>query len=131
MKSSKGSSTTGNEMHRSIYEVHRERPSGRGSAAVEEYSGLDRARLAAFAHALDGPRYTGESFSGTVTINQVRYLGRRRLRTELIDVIDERVAFRVLNELTLPRADQLGVSVERLQEEANRIARFESYSPSL
>ncbi|VWX56954.1 hypothetical protein [Sphingorhabdus sp. 109] len=124
MKSSKGSSTTGNEMHRSIYEVHRERASGRGPAEVEEYSGLDRARLAAFAHALDGPSYTGESFSGTVEIHRVRYLGRQRLRTELIDVIDERVAFRVLNELTLPRADQLHVSVEKLQQEINKLARL-------
>ena len=126
MKSSKGSSTTGNEMHRSIYEVHRERASGRGPAAVEEYSGLDRARLAAFAHALDGPSYTGESFSGTVAIHQVRYLGQRRLRTELIDVIDERVAFRVLNELKLPRANQLHVSVEKLQQETNKLARLGS-----
>lgn len=124
MKSSKGYSTTGKEMHRTIYEVHRERASGRGPATIEEYPGLDRARLAAFAHALDGPSYSGENFSGTVTINQVFYLGQRRLRTELIDVIDERVAFRVLNELTLPRADQLGVSVERLQEETNRLARL-------
>lgn len=124
MMSSKGLSTTGNEMHRTIYEVQRERGAGRGPSATEEYLGLDRARLAAFAHALDGPSYTGENFSGTVTINQVFYLGQRRLTTELIDVIDERVAFRVLNELTLPRADQLGVSVEKLQEETNRLARL-------
>lgn len=122
MKSSKGFSTTGNEMHRTVYEVHRERAPGRGPATIEEYLGLDRARLAAFAHALGGPSYTGENFSGTVTINQVFYLGQRRLTTELIDVIDERVAFRVLNELTLPHANRLSVSIETLQKEVDRFA---------
>ena len=41
-----------------------------------------------------------------------------------VDVIDERVAFRVLNELDLPNADRLAVSMEHLQEEANRLTRL-------
>lgn len=121
MKSSKRFSTTGNELHRTIYEVHRKRLVGRGTAAVVEYLGLDRARLAGFAHALDGPSCPAESFSGTIRINQVDYVGQHRLRTELIDLIDERVAFRILNELTIPHANRFSVSIEALQKEVDRL----------
>lgn len=117
-----------NREQRTYHEVHRLRePGPKGIARaplVEEHGGLDRARLAALGYALDGPTTTGEQFTGTVEVHQVTTLGDRQVKKELVDVIDERVAFRLLNELTLPRAGRLAVPVERLQEEANRLARL-------
>lgn len=115
-----------NREQRTAYEVLRPREPGKKGVAqqptVEEFAGLDRARLAALGYALDGPTSVGDKFTGTIIIHQVFYIGTERVRATLVDVIDERVAFRVLNELTLPRADQLSYPVERLQEEANRLA---------
>lgn len=101
------------------YEVRRLREDGSNGAArppiVEEFLALDRARLAALSHALDGPTVTGDRFTGTVLVYQVLRGGGGPARPTLIDVIDERVAFRLLNETRLPRADQLAVSIDRLQ----------------
>lgn len=114
--------------HRRFYEVRRGlEPGKRGVVRpplVEEFRGLDRARLAALGYALDGPSTTGQRFTGTISIYRVSSIGGRRINSELVDVIDERVAFRVLNELTLPRAADLSVPVERLQEETNRLERL-------
>lgn len=115
---------------RTIHEVHRERPLGpknQRRPVVEIHPGLDRARLAALGYALDGARVSGpedELFTGLVFIYRVMLIGEQELHRELVDVIDERVAFRVLNDLDLPRPEQLSVSVERLQEEVNRLARL-------
>lgn len=113
---------------RTLYDVHRLRANGENGAkrqpTIEEFGGLDRARLAALGYALDGPTTTGERFTGTVEIHRITYIGDRIVNSTPIDVFDERVAFRVLNELSLPRAGQLAVPVERLQEEANRLARL-------
>lgn len=101
------------------YEVHRECEDGRGGLprppVVEEFFGLDRARLAALGYALDGPAATGERFSGTVRIYQALCVGTAAGTRTLIDVIDERVAFRLLNETRLPRPGQLALSLEKLQ----------------
>lgn len=117
-----------NREQRTVYEVLRPRANGENGAkrqpTVEEFGGLDRARLAAFGYALDGPTTTGDRFTGTVEIHRVTYIGDRVVNSMLVDVIDERVAFRVLNELSLPHAGQLAFPVERLQEEANRLARM-------
>lgn len=117
-----------NREQRTIYEVRRYRESGENgrerSPAVEAFAGLDRARLAALGYALDGPTSTGERFTGRDEVHRVFEVGEKRVSTELVDHLDERVAFRVLNELALPRADALSVSVERLQEAANRLTRL-------
>lgn len=83
------------------YEVHRERGRDGGARppAVEEFYGLDRARIAALGYALDGPTYAGDLFTGEVRVVQVLYSSGVRCRTELIDVVDERVASRLLNEV--------------------------------
>ena len=117
-----------NREQRTEYEVVRARaPGPKGverSPVVETFAGLDRARIAALGYALDGPASTGECFTGRVKIHRVDYVGGKSVNKSLVDVLDERVAFRVLNELALPCADALSVSVERLQEEANRLARL-------
>lgn len=117
-----------NREQRTFHEVRRLREPGPMGIIrpplVEDHGGLDRARLAAMAYALDGPTATGDQFTGTVEVHRVVKSGDRTVRTELVDVIDERVAFRVLNELELPRATGMAVPVERLQEEANRLARM-------
>ncbi|HEV2080604.1 MAG TPA: hypothetical protein VGR19_12000 [Allosphingosinicella sp.] len=101
------------------YEVHREREPGRKGAErqplVEEFYGLDRARIAALGFALDGPTMTGDRFTGLVRVYQAMHLDDSRTRRSLVDVIDERLASRLLNETRLPRADQLALSLERLQ----------------
>lgn len=112
------------------YEVHRERePSGKGATRppiVEEFHGLDRARIAALGYALDGPTTTGHRFTGVIRIFMVLYVGTKRGAPTLIDVIDERVACRVLNETRLPQADQLAVSLRQLQAEVDQLARLGS-----
>ncbi len=118
----------GEKDHRTYYEVHRDcEPGKKGverAPVVEEYGEFDRARLAALGYALDGPTSTGERFTGTVTVHRVVALGQRKLQTELVDCIDERLAFRLLNELVLPHASQLMVSMGKLQEETNQLARL-------
>lgn len=120
---------TYSRQHRTVYELRRLREAARGGAPrepeVEHFAGLDRARLKALALALDGPSVVAdEFFSGTIEIHRTTYIGHARISSELVDELDERVAFRVLNELRLPRADQLALPVERLQAEANRLARL-------
>lgn len=112
---------------RTVYEVRRLRkPGARGverSPEVEEFGGLDRARLAALGYALDG--CWGEaSFTGIIEIHRVFYIGEAPARTALVDVLDERVAFRLLNEIELPRAGQLSISVDQFQGDVNRLARL-------
>ena len=101
------------------FEVHRERgPGPKGaprSPVVEKFLGLDRARLAALSRALDGPTVTGDRFTGIVRVFRVLYRGERPSPPTLIDEIDERVASRLLNEVRLPRADDLSVPASRLQ----------------
>jgi len=107
------------------YEVHRMRESGENGIArqplVEEFYGLDRARLAAFGHALDGPTPSGDRFTGTICIVQVIYVSGIRCRSQVIDEIDERVASRLLNEIRLPKAAQLAVTLESLQVEVDAL----------
>lgn len=107
------------------YEVHREREDGQRGIprppTVEEFLGLDRARLAALSHALNGPTVTGDRFTGTVRIFQVLYRGERPMPPTLIDEVDERVASRLLNEVRLPRANDLSVSAARLQAEVDAL----------
>ena len=121
-------SETPSREHRTSYEVHRHREPGNGgvlrSPVVESFDGLDRSRLAALSYALDGPTSTGDRFSGLVEVYRILRLGEKRADQQLVDAIDERVAFRLLNEIVLPRADQLSVSVESLQEQANRLSRL-------
>jgi hypothetical protein len=113
------------------YEVHREREDtceGRQTVPrppiVEEFLGLDRARIAALGYALDGPAQDG-NLTGVVRIVLKLYShghGDRRLdRQELIDVIDERVACRLLNEVRLPRAEELAVSKDQLQADVDAL----------
>ena len=113
---------------RTTYEVIRAREPGEGGKergpAVEQFAGLDRARLAALGYALDGPTSTGERFTGRVEVHRLVLVSGNVVNRSVVDVLDERVAFRLLNELALPRADALSVSVERLQEEANRLTRL-------
>ena len=101
------------------YEVHREREPGQRGAprppVVEEFYGLDRARIAALSYALDGSTIAGDRFTGTVRVFQVFSGGGRARAPSLVDVIDERVASRLLNEVRLPRADSLMVPVSSLQ----------------
>ena len=107
------------------YEVHRSRFPGKGGAIkapfVASYLGLDRARLAALGWALEGQSMIDECFTGIVSIYKVGGFNGRRSAAELVDVIDERVAFRVLNELALPRPEDLTVSIERMQVEVDRL----------
>lgn len=118
----------GSKETRSYYEVHRDCEPGKRDVVrlpvIEKFHGLDRARLAALGYALDGPTSTDDRFTGTVRIYRLMAIGETRVKTELVDVLDERVAFRLLNELSFPRADQLAVPVERLQDETNRLARM-------
>ncbi len=85
------------------YEVHRIREPGQMGAVrlplVEEFLGLDRARLAALGYGLDGPTAFGERFTGLIRVVQVFYCAGVRGRVEVIDEVDERVAFRFLNEV--------------------------------
>lgn len=108
------------------YEVRREcEPGARGierQPVVEEFGGLDRARLSALGHALDGPTSSADRFTGTVMVAQVFWVGDRRARTEIIDVVDERVAFRLLNEVKLPKPADLSVSMDRIQAEVDALA---------
>jgi len=101
------------------YEVHRMRANGRLGVAqppvVECFLGLDRARLSALAHALEGATHSGERFTGIVQVFEVYYRASRETKRTLLDVLDERVAFRILNETRLPRADQLSIDVEAFQ----------------
>lgn len=117
-----------NREQRTTYEVQRDRePGDRGIARapiIEVFSGLDRARIAALGYALDGPTASGDRFTGRVEIHKAFHVGSERLSRTLVDVLDERVAFRLLNELALPRADSMAVPIERQQEEANRLARL-------
>ncbi len=113
---------------RELYEVRRQRRAAEGGMPrkpyVESFYGLDRARLAAFGHALDGPDGPDKSVTGVVEICRIHLNGDQVIREELIDLIDERVAFRFLNDIALPRPNQLSVAVERLQEEVNRLERL-------
>ncbi|WP_146193603.1 hypothetical protein [Sphingosinicella humi] len=68
---------------------------------VQEHYGLDRARLQALGFALDGPDPT---FTGRVRVVQVIKNGDKRCAELELDVLDERVAFLVLNQIKLPRA---------------------------
>lgn len=108
------------------YEVHRERESGRAGVAreplVEEFLGLDRARIAALGHALDGATATGDRFTGLVRIFQAICPSGREPKRSLIDVIDERVASRLLNEARLPRAGDLAVSLDQIQAEVDALS---------
>ncbi len=117
-----------NRDQRTAFEIHRLCEVGeRGiprPPLVEEFGGLDRARIAALGYALDGPTSTGDRLTGRVEVYRLRFLGERLLGRDLVDVLDERVAFRVLNELSLPHADALAVPVERLQAETDRLARL-------
>lgn len=106
------------------YEVRREREITRGftdTPLVEEYFALDRARLAALGYALDGPTYNGDRFSGRLTIHRITSVQGKVCLSELIDVIDERVAFRLLHEVRLPRADKMATTTEQLQRELDAI----------
>lgn len=107
------------------FELHRMRESGAASVdrppLVEEFLGLDRARLAALGYALDGPTVIGDRFTGEIRIVQViRHLGSVR-RREVIDEIDERVATRLLNEVRIPRAGDMSVSIDQLQGEVDAL----------
>lgn len=110
------------------YEVHRQRePATRGvqrPPVVEEFQALDRARLSALGYALDGPTSSSERFTGTVSVVQVLWSGDRRATSDLIDVIDERVAFRLLNEVRLPRPQELTVSLDSIQSEIDALAQI-------
>ncbi len=107
------------------FEVRRAREPGvRGAErppTVEEFLGLDRARLAALGYALDGPTHTGERYTGELSIVLVAYVAGARVTEEEVDRLDERVAFRVLNELRLPRCDEMSVGMDRIQAEAEAL----------
>ena len=111
---------------RTIYEVRRLREPGKKGARrepdIETFSGLDRARIAGLGYALDGSATDRSFYTGIVEIHHVMTIGDRVVRRDIVDVLDERVAFRVLNELSLPRADAFTVPIERLQAEADRLA---------
>jgi hypothetical protein len=129
MRGMTANTSSSNPEHRTAHEVHRIRnPGEKGTArppVVESFGGLDRARIAALGYALDGPTATGETFTGRVEVYRVFSIGSDRMNVTLIDVLDERVAFRLLNELSLPHADDMKVSVERLQAECDRLARLD------
>lgn len=108
------------------YEVRRERSAGREGAArppaVEVFLSLDRARLAALGYALDGvTTSTGDRFTGVVQIVMVVRASAGEVGRRVIDVIDERVAFRLLNDVRLPQAGQLALSVDQLQRKVDAI----------
>lgn len=112
------------ERNRAVrYEVHRMRATGRLGVEkppiVEVFLGLDRARLSALTHALDGTTQCGDRFTGLVHVFEVFYQGEYETKRALIDSIDERVASRILNETRLPRADQLSVDIESFKSELN------------
>lgn len=108
------------------YEVRRERLPGKGGVPVpphvEEFLGLDRARLAALGYGLDGESgTTGERFTGIVRIFAVHFVRRgqgggrvERIQEVEVDAIDERVAWYVTNWMTIPRPEQLAVSLDEL-----------------
>jgi hypothetical protein len=117
------------------YEVHREREGSQLGVPrpplTEEFYGLDRARIAALGYALDGRSQEG-SLTGTVRIvcKIYRWFGkdkceRRMIYEDLIDVIDERVAARLLNEIRIPRADELAVSMEQLQRDVDALRPYQ------
>lgn len=112
------------------HEVHRQRGvTNQANTAlkkplVEHFNGLDRARLAAFGWALDGPTVTGELFTGIVEIYEVAYVSGQVVRRELVDRVDERVAHRLLNELRLPKAEDMAFSLARLEAQVDRLARL-------
>lgn len=122
------SNRTGQRYERTLHEVRRQRRGGESGLPrepyIESFHGLDRARLAAFAHALDGPDGPDKTVTGVVEIYRVRLSGEKVITQDLVDVIDERVAFRLLNDIELPRATNLSVPIERLQEEVNRLKRL-------
>ena len=91
---------------------------------ADAFAGLVRAGLVALDYALDGPTSTGGRFTGRVEVHLVLVVSEKRVSTALVDHLDKRVAFRVLNELLLSRADTLSVSVDRLQEEVKRLTRL-------
>lgn len=107
------------------YEVHRLRAAGRAgvqeSPSIEEFLGLDRARLVALAFALDGPVHVGHRFTGLIRVYEVFYRARIEVKRSLIDEIDERVAARILTEARFPIADQMAVSVEEFQAELDSL----------
>lgn len=110
--------------HVTRYEVRREREITRGFAdkpLVEKFFALDRARLAALGYALDGPTYNGDRFSGRLTVHRIVSIHGKVCLSELVDVIDERVAFRLLNEVRLPRADKMAMTTEQFQRELDSI----------
>lgn len=113
---------------RTFYEVRRLRePGAKGVERVPDvqtFYGLDRARLAALGYALDRSMVDGPFYTGRVEVHRLMTIGEKVMTCTLVDVLDERVAFRVLNELSLPRADAMAVSVERLQAETDRLARL-------
>lgn len=107
------------------YEVHRMREAGAGGVErppiVEEFYGLDRARLAALSYALDGPTASVERFTGVLQVVQVMSHSGVARRHDLIDVIDERVAVRLLNEVRMPHASELSVSIDQLQADVDAL----------
>ncbi len=108
-----------------MYEVRRNREPGEMGVVrppiVETHLGLDRARIAALGYALDGPTAASDRFTGRVQVRRVFMVGSIRVSEATVDLFDERVAFRLLNELVLPRADALSVSLDRLQVEVDRL----------
>ena len=66
----------------------------------EAFIGLDRARLAAFSHALDGS-IQKQGLTGRVTLERIQYASGKGIGRALVDPIDERLAFRVLNDMRL------------------------------
>lgn len=125
-------SNLGTQEQRTIYQVQRERSAGQGDAirkpTLEEHACLDRARLSPLNHALDGPTATGNMFTGVVSVMRRTYVGERMVANELVDVIDQRVAFRNLYELELPRASELEVAVQQLRAETDQLARMGFYN---
>ena len=123
------SNHTGGQRDRTThYEVRRLRLDARRGVKrdpyVETFHGLDRARLAALGYALDGPESPDKSSNGTIEIWRIRCYFGEVIGEDLVDVVDERVAFRFLNDIDLPRAEKLTVPIERLQEEVNRLERL-------
>lgn len=88
------------------YEVRRERKNGRALVA-ESFLGLDRARLSALAHALDGPTESPHFFSGRVQVFKVirchSAFGQTFVET-CLDDLNEAVASVFLNN------DRLGIA---------------------